>query len=118
MTKLKKPFTFETVFGVYVVDEAVGEGGAGRVYSGTSPDGTPVALKVLAEERASADKRRRFNNELSFLVRNKHCNILVTIIDHGVTRGGAIEGPCYVMGRHQELMQGWISSDGGLMPYS
>jgi hypothetical protein len=63
------------------------------------PDGTPVALKTLAEERASADKRRQFKNKISFLVRNKHRNI-VTVIDHGVARGGAIEGPCYVMRRY------------------
>jgi hypothetical protein len=81
MTKLKKPVTFETAFGAYVVDELLGEGGAGRVYGGSGPDGTQVELKVLAEERPSADKRCRFNNELSFLVCNKHRNI-VTVIDH------------------------------------
>jgi len=81
------------------------------------PDGTPVALKALAEERASADKRRQFKNEISFLVRNKHRSI-VTVIDHGVGRGGAIEGPCYVKRRYQELMQGRISSEGGLTLFS
>jgi hypothetical protein len=105
MTELKKPVTFGTNFGVYVVVELLSEGGAGRVYGGMGPDGTPVALKVLAEERASADKRRRFKNELSLLVRNKHRNI-VTVIDHDVARVGAIEGPCNVRQRHQELMRG------------
>jgi hypothetical protein len=75
MTTLKKPITFEITFGVYVVDELLGDGVAGSAYGGMGPDGTPVALKVLAEERPSADKRCRFNNELYFLVRNKHCNI-------------------------------------------
>jgi len=117
MTKLEKPVTYGTNFGVYVVVELLSEDGAGRVYGGIGPHGTPVALKVLAEERPSADKRRRFKNEISFLVGNKHRNI-VTVIDHGVARAGAIEGPCNVMRRHQELMQGWISSYGGLMPYS
>ena len=104
MTKLKKRVTFETTFGVYVVDELLGEGGAGRVYGGTSPDESPVALKVLAEERASADKRARFKNELFFLLRNKHCNI-VTVLDHGVARGGAIDGPFYVMRRYQSSLR-------------
>jgi serine/threonine protein kinase len=113
MRKLKKPVTFETAFGAYVVDELLGEGVAGRVYGGMGPDGTPVALKVVAEERPSADKRRRFKNEISFLVRNDHCNI-ATMIDHGVARGGAIEHPCYGMRWYPELMQGRISSDGGL----
>ena len=52
--------------------------------------------KGLAEKGPSVDKRRRFNNDFSFLVGNKHLNI-VTVIDHGVARAGAIEGPCNVM---------------------
>ena len=55
MANLKKRVTFETTFGVYVVDELLGEDGAGRVYGGSGPYGAPVALKVLAKERASAD---------------------------------------------------------------
>ena len=92
MSELKKAVSFETTFGVYVVHELLGEGGAGQVYGGVGPDGTAIALKVLAEERASADKRRRFKNEISFLERNKHRNI-VTVIDYGVARGGEINGP-------------------------
>jgi len=117
MTKLKKPVMFETTFGVYTVDELLGEGGAGRVYGGIGPDETPVAVKVLAEERASADKRGRFKNEIFFLARNKHRNI-VTVIDYGVARGGAIEGPLYIMRRYQsslrQLMRGRIPPDGVL----
>ena len=60
MSKLRKKISFETTFGVYVVDEVIGEGGAGLVYGGVGPDESPIALKVLAEERATADKRRRF----------------------------------------------------------
>ncbi len=114
MSKLKKPVSFETTFGVYVVDELIGEGGAGRVYGGVGPDGTPIALKVLAEERTTDDKRRRFKNELSFLARNKHPNI-VTVIDRGVARGGKIAGLFYVMHRYQSslrhLMNERISPD-------
>lgn len=114
MSRLKKPVSFETTFGHYVVDELLGEGGAGRVYGGVGPDGTAIALKVLAEERASADKRRRFKNEVSFLARNKHRNI-VTVIDHGVARGGEVYGPFYVMRRYQnslrKLMADRISPD-------
>ncbi len=75
MPKLKKRVSFETTFGVYVVDELLGEGGAGRVYGGVGPDETPIALKVLAEERATADKRRRFKNEISFLVHRLFRNV-------------------------------------------
>ncbi len=118
MSKLRKQVSFETTFGVYVVDEVIGEGGAGRVYGGVGSDETPIALKVLAEERATVDKRRRFKNELSFLARNEHPNI-VTVIDHGVARGGEIEGPFYVMQRYQsslrQLMDERISS-GDVLP--
>lgn len=114
MTKLKKPVTFETTFGIYTIDEQLGEGGAGRVYGGVGADGTPVAVKVLAEDRASADKRRRFKNEIAFLARNKHRNI-VTVTDHGVARGGPIEGLFYVMQRYQrslrQLMRDRISPE-------
>jgi hypothetical protein len=34
VSKLKKPISFETTFGTYVVDELLGEGGAGHVYGG------------------------------------------------------------------------------------
>ena len=56
-------------------------------------------LKVLTEERASSDKRRRFKNEIAFLSRNKHPNI-VPVIDHGVSRGQEVNGPFYVMPRY------------------
>lgn len=107
MGKLKEPVPFETTFGVYVVDEVLGEGGAGRVYGGKGPDAAPIALKVLVEERASSDKRRRFKNEIAFLARNKHPNI-VTVIDHGVARGSAINGPFYVMRRYPASLRNLI----------
>jgi serine/threonine protein kinase len=99
MTKLNKPIPFETTFGVYLADELIGEGGAGRVYGGTDNDKFPIAIKVLAEDRASTDKRNRFKNEIAFLSRNRHPNI-VTVIDHGVARGGEINGAFYVMPRY------------------
>lgn len=112
MSKLKKQVLFETTFGVYAVNEVVGEGGAGRVYGGVGPDGITIALKVLTEDRASADKRSRFKNEIAFLARNKHPNV-VTVIDHGVARGGEINGPFYVMRRYhgnlRDMMKEGIS---------
>lgn len=98
VTMLKNKLTFETTFGLYVVDELLGEGGAGRVFGGIGPDGA-VAVKVLAEERASSDKRRRFKNEISFLARSRHPNI-VPVLDHGVSRGSPVNGPFYIMPRY------------------
>ncbi len=105
MTKLRKPISFETTFGTYTVDELLGEGGAGRVYGGIGIDGKPAAVKVLAVDRATGEKRRRFKNEIAFLTQNKHPNI-VTVIDHGLARDGEIVGPFYVMQRyHSNLRQ-------------
>jgi serine/threonine protein kinase len=110
VTKLKKPISLETAFGIYVVDELLGEGGAGRVYGGVGIDETPIALKVLAQERATTDKRRRFKNEIGFLVRNKHPNI-VAVIDHGIAHSGEIAGPFYVMQRYHSNLR-YIMHDG------
>jgi serine/threonine protein kinase len=114
VSKLKKSISFETTFGTYVVDELLGEGGAGRVYGGVGIDGTPIALKILAKERATADKRARFKNEISFLTRNAHRNI-VTVIDHGVARDGEVGGAFYVMHRYhmnlRDFMKTGIAAD-------
>lgn len=104
MTKLSKPISFETAFGAYRVDEILGEGGAGRVYGGVDLDDAPIALKVLAQERATADKRRRFKNETAFLARNKHPNIVV-LFDHGIATTGDILGPFYVMRRYDSSLR-------------
>src|SRR5687768_9747990 len=108
MSKLKEQYSFETTFGVYRVDEIIGEGGSGRVYGGTGPDNELIALKVLAAERASTDKRRRFKNEIGFLLRNKHSNI-VAVLDHGIAQSGKITGPFYVMRRFDGNLRGLIN---------
>ena len=121
MPELKKPISFETAFGTYVVDELLGEGGAGRVYGGSGIDGTPIALKLLAEDRATSDKRRRFKNEIAFLARNRHTNV-VTVIDHGLARGGEAIGPFYVMRRYdgslRNLMRAGIGPSNVLALFS
>ncbi len=98
MSSLKNPIVFETAFASYTAESLLGEGGAGRVYGATAPDGSQVAVKLLAEERASRDKRGRFKNELAFLLRNSHKNI-VTVTDHGLIKSPSVSGPFYVMRR-------------------
>jgi serine/threonine protein kinase len=121
MNRLKKPISFETTFGTYVVDEQLGEGGAGRVYGGVDGESAPIAVKVLVEDRATTDKRRRFRNEIAFLQRNKHRNI-VTVLDHGVARVGAAVGPFYIMRRYdtslRDLMRGGIAPNDALAIFS
>jgi serine/threonine protein kinase len=94
-----KPIIVETAFGIYTLNEQLGEGGAGRVYGGASADGSQVAVKILSADKVTTDKRRRFRNEITFLARNRHPNI-VSVIDHGVASfKGACE-PFYVMQRY------------------
>jgi len=98
-TKLKKAITLETAFDLYVLTEVLGEGGAGRVYGGTNSDRNPVAVKVLSADHVTKDKRRRFRNEIAFLARTKHKNI-VSVTDHGVVSDKSISGPFYVMPKY------------------
>lgn len=99
MPPLKTPITFETAFATYTATAILGEGGAGRVFAATQDDGNAVAIKVLAQDRASSDKRKRFKNELNFLLRNRHQHI-VTVIDHGLSKQSAAPGPFYVMQKY------------------
>lgn len=99
MPRLNTPILFETTFGAYRADELIGEGGAGRVYGGTDAEAAPVAIKVLARDRATADRRRRFKNEIAFLDRRSHPS-LVKVIDHGIATGPETGGPFYVMRRY------------------
>jgi serine/threonine protein kinase len=114
VVKLKQPVTLETTFGTYTVDELIGEGGAGRVYGGAAQDGVSVAIKLLSRDRATTDRRKRFKNEIAFLARNKHVNI-VTVIDHGVAKERSFEGPFYVMPRYdcslRDLMKQGVPGD-------
>src|SRR3569832_2576689 len=72
---LNKTIKFDTTFGTYTALDILGEGGAGIVYGGADPDGAEIAIKMLASDRASGDKRKRFKNEISLLSRVKHKNI-------------------------------------------
>jgi serine/threonine protein kinase len=97
--KLSRPISFETAFGVYLAQDILGHGGSGIVYGGTSDDDSKVAIKLLSKQTATSDKRRRFRNEIAFLRRNKHPNI-VSVTDHGVANNPSAAGPFYVMRRY------------------
>jgi serine/threonine protein kinase len=112
MPKLKAPIILETTFGEYTVHEQLGEGGAGRVFGGIDDTGAAVAVKVLTQ--FSRDKMRRFKNEIGFLTRHRHGNV-VAVIDNGLVKEGKITGPFYVMHRYagslRDLMDKRIPSD-------
>lgn len=106
----KKPLIFETAFGAYVASEQIGQGGAGLVYGGVGPDEKPVAVKILSANAVSADKRRRFKNEIAFLARTRHPNI-VELLDHGVETSSGGSRPFYVMPRYTGNFRKVIESD-------
>lgn len=108
MAKLKTPIQFETTFSVYTATDILGEGGSGRVYAAQASDGTAVAVKLLSEERASRDKRSRFKNEIGFLARNRHSNI-VAVTDHGLLSSKNASGPFYVMARYDGSLRELIA---------
>lgn len=85
-----------TTFGRYVLGATLGEGGAGRVFAARDESDSPCAVKVLAPERITTERRRRFKNEIMFGVRNDHPNV-VRILDHGVTDIKGTPCPFYVM---------------------
>ncbi len=93
MAKQNK-LVLETAFAEYTIEEQIGQGGAGRVFRVADANNTSLAIKVLTE--MSSDKRRRFKNEIGFLAKNQHTNI-VTVIDHGMANADKLKGPFYVM---------------------
>jgi serine/threonine protein kinase len=97
--KLSSPVTFETTFGTYTADCILGQGGSGRVLGARSEAGEEVALKLLDESRATSAKKRRFQNELQFLQRSDHLN-LVKVLDYGKSNQARFEGSFYVMPRY------------------
>ncbi len=90
----KLPSRLETPSSEYEVVCVRGEGGAGRVYEATSDTGERVAIKVLVA--GTADKQRRFRNEISFCERSNHQNI-VRVLDTGFVRVGDDKLLFYVM---------------------
>jgi len=93
---LNTPIEFVSTFTRYAGTEVIGEGGTGRVYKATSEAGDILAIKVLDPARASKDRRRRFQNELTFGLRNEHKNVL-TVLDHGPIRLAGNDTSFYVM---------------------
>ena len=101
---MKTPFTLETAFGSYTLTELLGEGGSGQVYGGTDAVGAPIAANILSADRMTTEKRRRFKNEIAFLLRTSHPNI-VGVVDHGVLKEKSANRPFYLMARYQSTLR-------------
>jgi serine/threonine protein kinase len=113
MAALNTPIEFETAFRTYTATEIIGEGGAGKVYAATDPDGARVAIKVL--DKATTDKRKRFKNETAFLYGQRHAN-LVSVLDYGLISAKTAKGPFYVMERFDGSLRNLMTA--GVKPES
>jgi serine/threonine protein kinase len=84
----------ETATNTYALEEQLGQGGAGTVFSVLDSEGCRYALKLLSA--TTSLKRRRFKNELSFCQQEQHRNS-IRVLDSGVVLGAKEALPFYVM---------------------
>lgn len=115
----KKLKTLQTAFNTYEIQELLGEGGAGRVYSVIDTSECIYAAKVLKAGQSSK-KRKRFKNEIDFCAHNKHKNI-IRVVDYGVINYDN-PAPFYIMPYYptnlRELMRQGIQRDQVLVFFS
>jgi serine/threonine protein kinase len=70
-------FRIGSQIGEYSVDDVLGEGGMGKVYTATGPDGGRVALKLVKDDYARDETfRRRFYREARIAQTVKHPNVV------------------------------------------
>lgn len=122
MASRKDPLmVFETAFDRYEAWSVLGEGGAGKVFLATRSDGIEFALKALRPEVSSSDKRKRFKNEIDFLSRDRHKNI-IRVVDSGLAAYKQGSAPFYVMprlaGTLRSLLNAGLTPDQVLPMYS
>jgi len=101
---MAKRIVFETPFDTYTVVKIIGEGGAGIVYEVNNASGEIYALKCLAPDRVTAERLKRFKNEIAFCQKQDHPNI-VKVIDTGATLIKEVKCPFYVMRRHDGTLR-------------
>ena len=105
--------TFETAFGTYEATAVLGEGGSGRVYDVVRSDGIHFALKALRPQLTSSDRRKRFKNEMDFLSKANHPNV-IRVTDYGLSTSAQGTAPFYVMPRIQQTLRAAMTQ--GLHP--
>jgi serine/threonine protein kinase len=69
----------------YQVLEMIGQGGMGQVFRALSPQGMPVAMKVMSQELMESDElQERFKREMKIMAALNHPNV-VSVFDQGET---------------------------------
>lgn len=101
---MAKSISFESPFDTYSVIKVIGEGGAGLVYEVTNAAGETLALKCLAPERVTAERLKRFKNEITFCQKQDHPNI-IKVVDAGSTQIKNVKCPFYVMRRYSGTLR-------------
>jgi serine/threonine protein kinase len=92
---------YKSAFNEYTVVRPLGNGGAGTVYEVSDTESLRYALKAIDLARSTSQKLRRFKNETTFCLNNRHKNI-ITVVDYG--RGPSGE-PFYVMPKYALTLQ-------------
>src|SRR5438067_13496936 len=88
--------SLETAFNRYDLLTIRGEGGAGQVWTASDSAGDAVAIKILKANGATAERRKRFKNEITFSESTTHPHV-VKVLDHGVAAEGKVAVPFFVM---------------------
>lgn len=104
-----KEILFETAFNGYKSVEILGQGGSGIVFEVFDETGIKLALKRLNPTYITAEKRRRFKNEINFCEKNTHKNIL-TVVDSGFKDVDGTKCPFYVMPQYASTLRKLMDS--------
>ena len=110
----KKITTFETLFDTYTKVQQIGEGGSGTVYKVKNSSDDTLALKYLPPDKVTAEKIKRFKNEIYFCSKETHKNV-VKVLDYGFIRVADEKCLFYVMplypGSLRKVMHEGVSRD-------
>lgn len=100
---MKKDSVVKTAFDEYTLIKQVGQGGNGKVFSAINGNGDSVAIKFV-ERNISANKLKRFKNEIHFCERHGNKSI-VEILDRGYVTLDNTEYVFYVMPLYAETLR-------------
>lgn len=110
----RQRLVFRTDLETYTAEaQPIGNGGSGFVYLTTGSDGQRYAVKVLAPERATSTKLKRFANELYFGRKVRHDHI-VPVLDSGTVELRSKQTPFFVMPHYSSSLRQMLSD--GLEP--